>query len=281
MGEYWGVRVATTQRLAAAIGMVIVSWCGQSNAMSSEEAQQLLARAFENLYADDYVQKIELTSRTPGVRPISRILQITRSQSERPSKALIRFLEPYDIRGTSVLVIGNRSRSDELFVFLPAIGITRRLSAAQRRDAFFGTDLTYEDVEPKDARNYDVSWVGSANDETSCNTIDIRPKDGIESGYDRMRSCIEESSGIIHWTEFFRNGEFVKRLESDLETVHVVGTKRIPFVLRIDRVGSGSETTVRTISYEMVPRIPGSLFSTWNLEAGDAARDRSKMKLHE
>jgi len=246
------------------------------------DPQALLARAFSNLYADDYIQKIELASRGQGGRPLVRTLQITRSQSEEPGKALIRFLEPFDIRRTSILLIEREAASDELFVYLPAIGITRRLSYAQRADSFFGTDLSYEDVEPKDAADWVATLAGGAEDAVpGCVVLDIVPREGIASSYEKMRSCIVPDSGVIVWTDFYRKGVARKRLESDLGSVTVVGERHIPFVIRMRPLGRDSETIVKTLSYEVAVDLPEALFSTWNLEAGDADRDRSKAELAE
>jgi hypothetical protein len=46
--------------------------------------------------------------------------------------------------------------------------------------------------------------------------------------------------------------------------------------MTVRSLARGSETEVRTESYELVETVPESLFTTWNLEAGDARRDRSK-----
>jgi hypothetical protein len=107
--------------------------CSSGAASSADETpEQLLGRAFANLYADDYVQTLELSTGHAGGRPLSRTLQITRKQSARPGKALVRFLEPFDVRRTSILIPENEGASDDLYVYLPALGLTRRLSAAQR-----------------------------------------------------------------------------------------------------------------------------------------------------
>ena len=125
------------------------------------DPRSLLARAFANLYADDYIQTLELAAESPGMRPVVRTLQILRKQSVQPGKALVRFLEPFDVRRTSVLILENADANDDLWVYLPALRMTRRISSSQRADSFFGTDLSYEDVEPKHADDYDVTPGGA------------------------------------------------------------------------------------------------------------------------
>ena len=89
-----------------------------------------------------------------------------------------------------------------------------------------------------------------------------------------MLSCIEPERGLIYWTEFSRKGEVVKRLEIDLDSVREIGTRFIPFSMTLETPKRRTRTHIQTESYELKPAIPESLFTTWNLEAGDAERDR-------
>ena len=267
------MRDALTLRIAAAV----LATAPGASAASEESAASLLARAIENLYADDYVQTLELETQAPRMRSLARTLQITRKQSVRPGKALLRFLEPFDVRRTSVLILENEGASDDVYVFLPALGMTRRISASQRADAFFGTDLSYEDIEPKHAEDYLARYLPrDARPGDDCVVIELRPAEGFESTYERMVSCIETGRALIRWTEFHRHGKPIKRLEVDLEQVRKIGQRFIPFLMRVRTLRTGSLTLVRTERYELTGEIPERLFSTWNLEAGDAARDRSR-----
>ena len=245
---------------------------------AKEDERALLDRAFSNLYADDYVQTMELTTRAARMRPLTRTLQITRKQSVRPGKALVRFLEPFDVRRTSVLILENDGASDDLYVYLPALELTRRISAAQRADSFFGTDLSYEDIEPKWGPDYDVRRVVEDGGGEDCVRLEIVAAEGFDSTYERMVSCIEPERAVIHWTDFYRRGQLVKRLEVDLGSVRPIGERFIPFVMTMRSARSGSETQVLTRSYELTRKIPDRLFSTWNLSAGDADRDRSRVE---
>lgn len=251
---------------------------GQAAAEATEDARALLDRAFANLYADDYVQTMDLSARGEAMRPLTRTLQITRKQSARPGKALVRFLDPFDVRRTSVLILEKDGSSDELFVYLPALDLTRRISAAQRADAFFGTDLSYEDIEPKRGADYDVREIVEDAGPEDCRRLEIRAAEGFVSTYERMVSCIEPGRAVIHWTEFYRRGRLVKRLETDLGSVRPIGARFIPFLMTMRTARNGSETQIRTRSYELTREIPDRLFSTWNLAAGDADRDRSRIE---
>ncbi|MDH3212063.1 MAG: outer membrane lipoprotein-sorting protein [Myxococcales bacterium] len=237
----------------------------------------LVQRAFDNLYADDYIQSLTLTTRARGGREISRRLQVTRKQSVRPSKTLLRFLEPYEIRRTSVLVLENEGESDDLYVYLPRVRLTRHLSSAQRKDSFFGTDLSYEDVEPKHAANYDSLRMGPGSvGGRACERIDLRARPPYESTYERQVFCIEVERAVTLSIDFYRNGRVLKRLEADPQHVTQVGGRYIPFRMTIATPKARSETLLVTEAYELRPEVPDELFTAWNLESGTARRDRSR-----
>ena len=262
--------------MAAALSLQPSFALAQSAATEPETAAELLERSFRNLYADDYVQSMELRTRHRAGRGVRRRLQITRKQSVRPGKALVRFLEPGDIRRTSILILENEGANDDLWVYLPALRLTRRLSSAQRADSFFGTDLSYEDVEPKRAEDYDASWLARDAVDPQCATLAISARPGIESSYERVHMCIDQKLAVIRWMEFFQKGALSKRMASDPQSVREVGGHFIPFEMTFTTLRNGSTTTVTTERYEMREEIPDSLFSTWNLEAGDADRDRRR-----
>jgi hypothetical protein len=271
---------ARAARRSAALVAALAALAVPAHSEPHPELRELLARAFANLYADDYVQTMELATEARSMRPLKRTLQILRKQSLRPGKALVRFLEPFDVRRTSVLILENDTASDDLWIYLPALRMTRRVSSSQRADSFFGTDLSYEDVEPKHAEDYDVQPGGAAEDAEGCVVLDIRARPDFDSTYERMLSCIEPERALIRWTDFYRKGKRVKRLRMDAKSVKPIGGRFIPFLITMETLRTGSRTRVRTLDYELVKELPEKLFSTWNLEAGDAGRDRSQSGIH-
>lgn len=251
---------------------------GAEDALPSQtSAQDLLDRAFRNLYADDFVQVVRLVTTSRTGRSMSRRLQIVRKQSVQPGKALVRFLDPFDIRGTSMLVIENSDRHDEVFLYLPAFGKVRRVSSAQRFDAFFGTDFSYEDLEPKTSGDYESRIIGADRvEDVPCTLVECRARRGFESQYERTVACIDPERAVILWTDFYLKGRVSKRLVSDPRRIEKIGDRWVPFEARISSHTRGSETRLVTESYELRDSIPDSLFTAPNLELGDSERDRER-----
>jgi hypothetical protein len=264
--------------LCLAVGLLSAASTTAGDATERDvEAFSLVDRAFQNLYADDYVQGFWLKTRSRGGDEMSRQLQITRKQSERPGKALVRFLAPYEVRNTAILVLENDETSDDQYVYLPAAQRTIHLSSAQRADTFFGTDLAYEDLEPKYASDYRVASLGDDRfGDLPCHRVEIRARAEFDSTYDRMESCVEPDRAIMLWIDFYRRGKFFKRLEIDPAHVRPIQDRFIPFRMTMSTPQRGSETVMETESYELRPEIPERLFSVFNLESGDAKRDRQR-----
>jgi hypothetical protein len=151
------------------------------------------------------------------------------------------------------------------------------LSASQRADSFFGTDLSYEDLEPKHAEDYEVTVLGHESFEgVACTRIEFRPKPELDSSYERMESCVEPERAIMLWTDFYNRGKHWKRLEIELAEVRPVQERFIPFRMIMSIPRRQSQTVIETESYELRPEIPETLFSLFNLESGDAKRDHAR-----
>jgi hypothetical protein len=258
---------------------LVAALAGGASAQAGDAAPPapaaLLERAFRNLYGDDFVQVMSLATARRGSRPLVRRVQLVRKQSVRPGRSLVRFLDPPEVRRTSVLILESPERYDDLFVFLPALGRVRRVAAGQRADSFFGTDLSYEDVEPKYAEDWEVRALEAGVESgTPCLVLEIRPKRAESSTYERMVSCIETERALILRTQFFRDGLEAKVLRVDPRDVREVAGRQIPFVLTLTTPRLRSETVVTTERYEIHPGLPDAIFTQSNLETGDADGDR-------
>ena len=237
-------------------------------------AARLLAKTLANLYAGDFVQVLELTSRNRAGRAMTRRLQAVRKESTPPGRAVVRFLSPPEVRGTAMLVIEQAGRSDDVFLYLPAFGHTRRISSAQRYDSFFGTNLTYEDLEPKRANDFEAVLEGRSEVEgVSCLLLRIRARPGIASQYDFTRSCVDPERAVALWTEYTVAGRVVKRMTADPRRVKRHAGHFIPELAQLTSTATEFVTEITTESHQPQREIPDRLFTTWNLESGSGAGD--------
>ncbi len=274
------LRTAFCSAIVVALGalpaMADVATDGSPSEIS---AKDLLSRTYQNLYGHDFIQTLSISARFRGGREMTRRLQITRKQSAAPGRALVRFLEPGDIRGTAMLLIENEDRFDDIYLYLPSLGTVRHLAASQRADAFFGTDVSFEDLEPKMVADVEVRWLGSATSDAGgvpCRVVETRPRVAADSAYERAVSCIDPRRALILWSDLDRAGRVVKRVEVDAASVREIGGLHIPFRARVITPGRETETLLATEAYEPRTDLPDSLFSVGTLESGSPEGDRSR-----
>jgi hypothetical protein len=73
------------------------------------------------------------------------------------SKVLIRFQQPAEVRGVSLLVWNNLDRASDLWLYTPALGRHRRIAPQDRSAHFAGTDFSFEEFEESDVSAWDYS----------------------------------------------------------------------------------------------------------------------------
>jgi Outer membrane lipoprotein-sorting protein len=237
----------------------------------------LFQRALENIYGEDCLQVIELTASSGGRAEATRTLQIIRSQRERPGHSLIRFTEPADVRSISILINEREAGLADVFLYVPAERRSRRISGAQRGDAFFGTNLTFEDVEAKHIEDFTV--LGEIKSEVArpCVILEVEPANADRSSYRKMHFCIDGKEGILHWIRYFVDDRFLKELVIDQKAVREIGGRHVPVEMEMRSVEGSAITRIRTKKYVRLEHIPALVFSQRNLESGDAEGDRRKL----
>ncbi len=100
---------------------------------ASLEANMVIERGKRKL-----VRKLEIFSKKYG-------------EQQKDQRTLIRFQEPADVRGTMYLTWAwdDSAREDDMWVYLPAESLVRRISGGGKKGSFMRSDLANEDIEDR------------------------------------------------------------------------------------------------------------------------------------
>lgn len=79
-----------------------------------------------------------------------RVLQVVAKDSADGGRSLLRFVSPAAIKGVSLLVVEHKDADTDQWLYMPSVGKPSRISGAQRKGSFMGSDFSYEDMEPRD-----------------------------------------------------------------------------------------------------------------------------------
>jgi hypothetical protein len=243
---------------------------------ASPNPQAIVARAFRNLYGFTSVQRVEIRARRGDGQEYLRSVQVARrGASSGLNRMLVRFLGPGDLRGIGLLLLERQDFSYDAFLYQPALARVRRVSVAQRSDAFFGTDVFFEDLEGKRpdqwrARLLRAEAVGGR----PALVIELQPN-GIPSGYDRVVGWFDRELPLMLRAEFYRDGKQLKALEVDPKRILRVGEFYVPGLMTFRRA-DGSVTTVEIPEVDLRDALPDELFTQSVLEFGDERLDMRK-----
>lgn len=232
----------------------LVLLTSSARANDSLTAQAIVDKAMErNAFGFSNAEaRLVLTLKTKGGNERQRDLEIRAIDKAGTSKTVVRFLGPSDVKGTAFLVLGkgpNESESAQ-YLYMPALGKTKRISGSQRQQKFMGTDLTYADLEWNDLKKANLTRQADATvGSTPTYVIEATPKDGSDSQYGKTITWIHKDAFVPLKVEFFDKAQkplktlLVRRLEKKdgkwvaMETViknSQEGTETLMVVQKLD-----------------------------------------------
>lgn len=136
---------------------------------------------------------------------------VERKGTPGKSRILLRFLSPPEVKGVALLIAGNPGQAPEQWLYTPAIRRARRVAPQSRNARFYGTDLSFEDIEEGDASAFDFSLAGEeAIEGDPCWRIEARPR--RRSVYDASSVWVSQGKNTIMRTDRFSGKAAVKRI---------------------------------------------------------------------
>jgi hypothetical protein len=195
---------------------------------SADEARQIVEEAQRRTEAtseryEGLLRVIDAKGRIADKRWI-----FMRLGSHGNSKALLRFTEPPEVKGVTLLIMNHPDRASDQWMWTPALQRERRIALQDRSTRFFGTDFSFEDLEERDVNQYDYRLLGEqAVDGVACWRIESTPSQKKVSQYTRSEVWIRKDTYAFAQVENFIKSDLVRRLKySDLALVQGIWTAR-------------------------------------------------------
>ena len=136
---------------------------------------------------------------------------------EDRSKSVLRVTSPPDMRGTAVLLIQNKDRSNDIFSYLPELGNTRRLNSRSISSSVFGSDFSYEDIEYLQnlvAGSDQKLLPDSRVDDRPVYVVESRTQGEANSSYERVVTYIDADRCVLTRAEMYGTGDQLRKTMS-------------------------------------------------------------------
>lgn len=123
------------------------------------------------------------------------------------TKTLIRFISPADVKGTALLIHDYEKKSDDMWIYMPALRKVRRIVSTEKSKNFMGSEFTNSDMSKPNLDNYNSTILGSVTYEgKNCWKIESVGKTATiqsEDGFSKRISYIEKSNFLCHKIEYY------------------------------------------------------------------------------
>jgi outer membrane lipoprotein-sorting protein len=234
-------------------------------------AQEIQHCVQQNFPDDSMIQTIKMVSidRLGVERVLEAEMWWQKNQDTRLSNVLMTFDNPPELRGASVLVLEKKPQND-MFMFLPELGKTRRITSQMVQGNMMGTDYSYEDFQRLQGL---ITSLDSKRlpDETIADRkaflTESTPADS-SSEYSRIRTWIDQETCVPLQVEFFgkESAEPIKRMVTNAASVTKEKTGYIPREISMKDLRTETATTIVIEKLQVSVPIERKRFSQAELE---------------
>jgi hypothetical protein len=184
---------------------------------------------------------------------------------------LFKFIAPADLAGSAVLTREQHKNDDDQWVYVPAYHTVRRIPAANRGDAYLGTDFFYEDVLDPRWNDYAFREVGRKKlDGFDCVAIESVPTSArlkASTAYSKSVFWVETKRSIIVQQEFYdKSGKLLKRLKNS--SLKQYGKYLLWDQTAMENVQTHHKTLTKVTRRQVDISLPEDIFTPKSLKRG-------------
>lgn len=217
---------------------------------------------------DDAVAEVVLRVTTKSKEVRLRQMTIKSKRQDGLTRSVVRFMAPPDVAGAAFLAIENKGRDNDQFLYLPALGKTKRISGSQRSQSFMGTDFSYGDFDAKYLSDATVNKTGEeAVEGAQCWVLDSAPKEGQAGEYGKAKVWVEKGTFMVRKVEFYDKQVALWKVLRVLKVKTIDGRTVIAESVMED-VKKGSKTEVQLGKIDFKAKIGDDEFTEKALSRG-------------
>jgi len=263
------LRRTTVAALAGVSPALLARRAGASEIALSPAEVAMRSSLLDKAPAWTATAEIEITQ--PRGTPRQRTGQVKNQLREDgyDTLRLYRFTAPADLEGTSLLIHENRADEDDVWLYLPAAGKTRRIVSSAKKDSFIGTEFAYVDLMTQRVERFEHAFDGRETvDDRDCVVVVSTPSApgwAQDIGYSRQVAWTDLESWAVRRVDYFDlQGDRAKT--QHLSAFHDAGGGKL-IATRREMVNhkSGRATTMVFAGLEVEARIPAREFAPQRL----------------
>lgn len=176
-----------------------------ATAVFADEAYDIAARAekTQRNFGDETVESTMQLIGANGSVVTRKTKNFTLERAGSRDYQLFQFLEPADVRGTSLLTHQDPKGDDSQWLYLPELRRVKRISSTGKTGSFMGSEFTYEDIGGNTLEKFTYKKLPDENYKgKDCYVLEKTPN-YANSGYTRIKMWISKDNNLVLRQDFF------------------------------------------------------------------------------
>ncbi len=190
-------------------------FCAQVYAEETPSPENLLKKSLQAIHTQNeqslYVMKLIGSGGDVSTREMRVWFK---SVSDDDAKLMIKFTKPADIRGTGILMISEKGKAQDQWLYLPALKKSRRIKGGNPDEPFLGSDFSMGDLSGAKDGNLQYRTEGIKKcDEFDCYVVVGESKDAsADSTYSKKVYWIRKDNYLGVKAEFYNQSNQLEKV---------------------------------------------------------------------
>jgi len=253
--------------------MIAIAALGFTTA--TEDAKTIVYKTFtiNKMAGSEAISQLTIKDDKGRVRKRKTAIASKLYDNGMTEKKIIRFLEPADVKGTSMLTFDYREKDDDMWIYLPALRKTRRIVSSEKGKSFMGSEFSNADMVMPTIDDFTYKMLNESImvGNVDCWNIEITSKDddvADEYGYLSRKVWIGKKDFVIRKAEVYDiDGELLKKMTvKNVEVVDVKNNKSVPTHMEVVNIQNGRSSVMKMEKIIFNPNVKDEYFTVSYLE---------------
>ena len=185
-----------------------------------EKARQIMQQVEERDDGDNMTWDLAMVLINKNNKKRKKYFKNFSKDFDKDSKRIMFVKSPAQIKNTGFLTFDydDESKDDDQWLFLPAIGKTKRIASSDKSSSFMGSDLNYSDMTDRNLKDYDFKFLKESKikgqDVWIIQSLPKTKEVEDETGYKKSILAVRKDNYVVvrakMWTS---EGGFIKYMD--------------------------------------------------------------------
>ncbi|MEE8436622.1 MAG: outer membrane lipoprotein-sorting protein [bacterium] len=248
-------------------GMIAAGGAPALAAKDDPRAREIMQKVNDREDGDNQTSEMEMILIDRRKNKRVRRIKSFRKDRGKDTLTLMFFLSPADVKNTGFLTYDYDAsgKDDDQWLYLPALGKTKRIASSDKSGAFMGSDFNYSDLTEADLEDYDFKLLKQSEKVKGVDTWRIqstprRPEVAEDTGYSKSVLWVRKDNFMVI---------------RSVRWVHKSSRRKFFQVKKLERIdGIWVATEMQTVTKQGRRTVHTTVLRFWNVKFNQKLKDR-------